>query len=101
MSRDAELNLRIVSAHQSEILFCFKSCPDDLAKIGPNGNILEIWLRGGKPACGCHRLIERGMNSRDTVSHFWQSIKIRGLQFEELPVFFNFFNDRMKCFYLL
>ena len=80
VGHDAQLNLRVVTAHDATPWRCNEGLPHPTPLRGSDGNVLKIGIVAGQPTGHCHRLRVVGVHpARLWVNHEGQLIGVGGL----------------------
>ncbi|MPN38333.1 hypothetical protein SDC9_185857 [bioreactor metagenome] len=90
----AQLNLRVIRGEDQAVLIMRdKGFAQFAAHFVSNRNILQIRFGGGQSACHRQRLLKVGMDSAVFIDCIAQSLDIGRVQFGNLPVIHDLFND--------
>ena len=63
MRQQAQLNLGVVAGEKNAALGNGKGSTDTMSQLRASRNVLQVWIRAGKPSCCSNGLIECGVDA--------------------------------------
>ena len=101
MCQNTKLNLGIVCIKKNAAIFRYKNFTDQSPKFHTYRDILKIRLCTADPAGCSNGLVKGRMDPAILIDHTGKTICICGLQFCQLPVFQDIFNNGLLFCQLL
>ena len=89
MGKHTQLDLAVVRIYQHAARLGDEHLPDLRAQVRPDGDILQIWVCGGKPPGSRHQILEGGVNTPIGANNLHQAVSIGALEFGQHPVVHN------------
>ncbi len=102
VGQDAQFDLRIVRFQEPASWWGDEGLPHLSSHFRPDGDILQVRVAGGEPACDRSRLIIRGVQATGAAVHQGgQRIQIGGLDLGQLAILGQMIHDGVRAAKLL
>ena len=90
---DSQLHLRVVGRDQPVAVLGHEAGPDLAAQLGPDRDVLEVWVGARQPARGGGRLVEGGVEPAALVHELGQRVHVGALELGQLPPGLDLLHD--------